>query len=139
MRRATAAVRAARRQCKFVDGATELYDRVLRADVVYIVAPAYFYSFDAHTKAWIDRAQFRWGKAETRSAKICLVAVGGQNFEDNFDGMSKTVRTLCIALGMQFGGALCFGGVDARGEIETGSSFARLRTFLAETSFFLQT
>lgn len=47
-------------QCAIQDDMIEILDKMLRADVLVLASPVYFYSVNAQMKALIDRTVARW-------------------------------------------------------------------------------
>ena len=47
-------------ECAVKDDMAEVLEKMLRADVLVLASPVYFYSIDAQLKAVIDRAVARW-------------------------------------------------------------------------------
>ncbi len=103
--------------CRHDDGATELYDKIVCAEAIVVIAPVYFYSFDAHTKAIIDRAQFLWRKPKAESIPLYLISCGGQSGENNFIYIQKVLLSWGIAVGAKYKDGLFFSSTDAAGEI----------------------
>jgi len=121
-------------ECVINDDANELMRRVKLADKVVFIAPVHFFGFGGHAKSFIDRAQALWNKRSgTRDKRIYLIAVGGQNFDDNFEPMVRTLRCFSMALGGKYCGGLFFKNVDKRGEIDTRENEEKVREFIKNT------
>lgn len=100
-------------KCRCSDYATTILKDMEGRDKIIFVAPVYFYSFDAHTKALIDRTQYKWNVTnKSNDKKIYLIAVGGQNFEYNFEPMIKTLKSFAITFGGKYLEGLFFRGIE---------------------------
>lgn len=107
-------------KCIRQDAATLILEEICRCDRLFIVAPVYFYGFDAHTKALIDRAQYLWSSGrKAPRIPVYLLACGGQNQKDNFDGMLLTLRSFALTFGGYYVDGLYFPNTDARRAVET--------------------
>ena len=111
--------------CKHGDGAVALYEKLLAADAILVIAPVYFYSFDAHTKAIIDRAQYLWHKVKDRRIPLYLIACGGQSGENNFTYIQKVLVSWGMAIGGDYKAGLFFPSTDAVGDILRGGGVER--------------
>ena len=120
-------------RCVHDDSATALYENILERDTVIFVSPVYFYSFDGHTKGFIDRAQYLWSREKSmdRTRSLYLIGVGGQDFEDNFTPMERTMTCLAYTLGARYKGGLFFRGIDNAGDIDTDIHMHSIDDFLA--------
>ena len=102
----------------------DLYGKVDGADLIFLVAPTYFYGLSAQIKRFIDRIQARWSrkyllkspfrKEDTRRGYlICTAATKGKKL---FDGSVLVAKSFFDAIDVPYGGELLIRGVDQRGE-----------------------
>lgn len=112
--------------CMFKDEFTTLFlPEVIRADIIVISSPVYFYAFPSKLTALIDRTQVLWSRKyrlkkndyKDRDRKGVLLAVGATKGKDLFDGMDLTVRYFFDAADIKYDGNLFFRGVDEKGEM----------------------
>lgn len=120
-------------KCIYNDKATEILHDIELRDKVIFVAPVYFYNFNAHAKALIDRAQYKWASRNgVKNLKIYLISCGGQTFADNFDSMVKTLKCFALTMEGKYSGGLFFPGVDGKGEIDTEYNRKKISDFIDE-------
>lgn len=111
-------------ECIVKDGMAELYEKIDEADVIFLVAPTYFYGLSAQIKGCIDRIQARWSrkyllkvpfrKEDTRKGYlVCTAATHGKKL---FDGSVLVAKSFFDAIDVDYGGSLLIRGVDERGE-----------------------
>lgn len=134
-------------ECIVKDDMADLYDKIDDADVIFLVAPTYFYGLSAQIKGFIDRIQARWSrkyllkirfrKEDTRKGYlICTAATHGKKL---FDGSVLVAKSFFDAIDMDYGGSLLIRGVDERGEFsekqdETENAKVLAREIAAEFS-----
>ena len=110
--------------CIVKDEMTDLYTKIDRADLLFLVAPTYFYGLSAQIKAFIDRIQCRWSRKyllklpfrkeeQRRGYLICTAATHGKKL---FDGSILVAKSFYDAIDVRYGGELLIRGVDQRGE-----------------------
>jgi multimeric flavodoxin WrbA len=111
-------------QCIVKDDMIDLYGKVDEADLIFLVAPTYFYGLSAQIKRFIDRIQARWSrkyllkspfrKEDTRRGYlICTAATQGKKL---FDGSVLVAKSFFDAIDVPYGGELLIRGVDQRGD-----------------------
>lgn len=111
-------------ECIVKDDMIDLYGRVDEADIIFLVAPTYFYGLSAQIKRFIDRIQARWSrkyllkspfrKEDTRRGYlICTAATHGKKL---FDGSVLVAKSFFDAIDVPYGGELLIRGLDERGE-----------------------
>ncbi len=111
-------------KCVVKDDMIDLYGKVDGADLIFLVAPTYFYGLSAQIKRFIDRIQARWSrkyllkspfrKEDTRRGYlICTAATKGKKL---FDGSVLVAKSFFDAIDVPYGGELLIRGVDQRGE-----------------------
>jgi arsenate reductase len=113
--------------CIFTDEFTTIFlPEIIRADIVVISSPVYFYGFPAAFKALIDRIQVLWSRKyilktdefKGRDRKGLLLAVGATHGKDLFDGLELTAKYFFDAASIKYETKLCFRGVDEKGMME---------------------
>ena len=108
-------------ECRHDDGASGFYRNLLKCDALIVIAPIYFYSFDARTKGVIDRSQYLWGLRKSRRIPMYLIACGGQSGEQNFTYMQKVMLSWGFSFGGEYKDGLFFPDTDAAGDIFKGT------------------
>ncbi|MCF6248378.1 MAG: flavodoxin family protein [Desulfobacula sp.] len=118
------------------DFTTIFLPAVMKADIIVLASPVYFYGFPADLKALIDRVQVLWSRKyvlkldefKGRNRKGILLAVGATQGKDLFDGMKLTARYFFDAADICFTVDLCYRGVDQKGQMEKHpSGFSDIR------------
>lgn len=113
--------------CIFEDDFTHIFlPEMIKADIVVISSPVYFYAFPAALKALIDRIQVLWSRKyrlkmdefKGRNRKGVLLASGATHGKDLFDGLKLTARYFFDAADIKYETALCYRGMDKKGEME---------------------
>lgn len=116
--------------CMFKDEFTTLFlPAVIRADIIVISSPVYFYAFPAKLTGLINRTQVLWSRKyrlkinddKDRDRKGVLLAVGATKGKDLFDGMDLTARYFFDAADIKYDDKLFFRGIDEKGEMEKHS------------------
>jgi multimeric flavodoxin WrbA len=113
--------------CIFKDDFTNIFlPAVIKADIIVISSPIYFYAFPAALKALVDRIQVMWSRKyrlktddfKGRNRKGVLLAVGATRGKDLFDGVKLTARYFFDAVDIQYTADLCYRGIDEKGKME---------------------
>ncbi len=113
--------------CIFKDDFTNIFlPAVIKADILVLSSPIYFYAFPAALKALIDRIQVLWSRKyrlnmddfKDRKRKGVLLAVGATRGKDLFDGLKLTARYFFDAADIKYTTDLCYRGIDEKGEME---------------------
>jgi len=113
--------------CIFKDDFTHVFlPEVIKADIIILSSPIYFYAFPARLKALIDRIQVLWSRKyrlkmdefKGRKRKGVLLAVGATRGKDLFDGLKLTGRYFFDAADIQYSADLLYRGVDEKGAME---------------------
>jgi len=113
--------------CIFKDDFTHTFlPALIKADVVVISSPVYFYAFPAGIKAMMDRIQVMWSRKyrlkkdefKDCNRKGILLAVGATHGRDLFDGLKLTAKYFFDAADIKYAGELCYRGIDQKGEME---------------------
>ncbi|MBI4712891.1 MAG: flavodoxin family protein [Planctomycetes bacterium] len=116
--------------CIIKDEMTPIYNKLLKADLVVLAAPIFFYGLPAQTKALIDRCQSLWarkyilkrsdsGKPKRRGF---FISVGGTKGENLFTGAALTVKYFFKAIDVDYADDLLYRQVDAKGAIRNHPS-----------------
>lgn len=120
--------------CVFKDDFTQIFlPAVIEADILVLSSPVYFYAFPADLKALIDRIQVLWSRKyrlktdefKNRDRKGLLLAVGATRRKDLFSGMKQTARYFFDAAGIKYTAALCYPGIDQKGQMENHPTFVK--------------
>ena len=113
--------------CIFKDDFTNVFlSAIIKADIIVLSSPIYFYAFPAALKALIDRIQVLWPRKyrlkmdefRDRKRKGVLLAVGATRGKNLFDGLKLTARYFFDAADIQYKADLCYRGIDEKGEME---------------------
>ena len=113
--------------CIFKDDFTNIFlPAVIKADIIVLSSPIYFYAFPALIKALIDRIQVLWSRKyrlkmdefKDRKRKGVLLAVGATKGKDLFDGLKLTARYFFDAADIKYEAELCYRGMDEKDEME---------------------
>ena len=113
--------------CIFEDDFTHIFlPAVIKADIIVISSPLYFYAFPAALKALIDRTQVLWSRKyrlkmdefKDRNRKGVLLAVGATKGKDLFDGLKLTARYFFDAADIKYEQDLFYRGIDEKGKME---------------------
>ncbi|MBU8911576.1 MAG: flavodoxin family protein [Desulfobacterales bacterium] len=113
--------------CVFEDEFTHIFlPAMIKADIVVISSPVYFYAFPAALKTLIDRIQVMWSRKyrlkmdefKGRKRKGILLASGATHGKDLFDGLKLTARYFFDAADIKYETSLCYRGMDEKGEME---------------------
>lgn len=120
--------------CVIRDDATDIMEKVKVSDTVIFIAPVHFFGFGGHAKSFIDRAQALWNTRNgNRDKRIYLIAVGGQNFDDNFEPMIRTLKCFSLAVGGKYCGGLFFKNTDKKGAVCSEDNEKSIREFIKNT------
>ncbi len=112
--------------CIFKDDFTNIFlPAVIKADIIVLASPIYFYAFPALIKALIDRIQVLWSRKyrlkmdefKDRKRKGVLLAVGATQGKDLFDGLKLTARYFFDAADIKYEADLCYRGMDEKDEM----------------------
>ena len=113
--------------CIFKDDFTNIFlPAVIKADIIVLSSPIYFYAFPALIKALIDRIQVLWSRKyrlkldefKDRNRKGVLLAAGATKGKDLFDGLKLTARYFFDAADIKYETELCYRGMDEKGQME---------------------
>lgn len=113
--------------CIFEDDFTHIFlPAAIKADIVVLSSPVYFYAFPAAIKALIDRIQVLWSRKyrlktdefKGHHRKGFLLSAGATHGKDLFDGLKLTARYFFDAADIQYETALCYKGMDEKDELK---------------------
>lgn len=91
-------------------------DEVLKADVIVLASPVYFYSIDAQLKTVIDRLVAKW--LEIKNKEFYYIMTAAENAVHTMDCTLECFRGLAACLeGSVEKGIIKAGGVYEKGEI----------------------
>lgn len=108
--------------CVLKDGMQEVVDWLVRAQIVVVSTPVFFYGIPASFKALVDRSQVLWARRyflgeQFSPKKGFLMGVGATRGEKLFDGVRLTTKYFFDAFGCTLDGELFFKGFDKKGSI----------------------
>ena len=113
--------------CVVEDDMTELYEKIIAAQYVFLASPIFFYGITAQAKAFIDRTQALWNrhrlwreqgkKSLHTDRKGFFVSVAATRGLRVFEGAILTMQYGYDAMGLQYGGDIHIKGVDKFGEM----------------------
>lgn len=115
-------------ECIIKDDMTALYDKLLKADMVALSAPIFFYSVPAQVKAMIDRCQALWARKHVLKQamgpvrKGFFISAGGTRGKNLFAGVKLTVKYFFDAINVKPVGELVYRQIDAKGAIRKHST-----------------
>lgn len=113
--------------CIFEDDFTHIFlPALIKADMVVISSPVYFYAFPAALKALIDRIQVMWSRKyrlktdefKGRNRRGVLLAVGATHGKDLFDGLKLTARYFFDAADIKYEAELFYRGIDQKDQMQ---------------------
>lgn len=113
-------------RCAIRDDFDLLVPKLEQADLVILASPIMFYAVSAHTKALMDRCQAFWVKRywlkepinpDKLRRKGVFISVGATKGKRLFDGAILSARYFFDALDIEMAATLCFGGLDAAGDV----------------------
>ena len=102
--------------CSIEDDMQEVLSKIIKADVLVLSTPVYFYSISAQLKTVIDRTVARW--KEIKDKDMYYIVVSGEHDMDYCNSALTYLRNYakCIQ-GSNERGVLCGVGVYDKGEI----------------------
>lgn len=124
------------------DDAEELFSLIIRAPMLFITAPIYFYHLPAAFKGFIDRAQ-RYYEARNagdpgiealpeRSAHVCLIS-GRPRGERLFEGSLLSLRYFLWPFRVRLVEPLCLPGFDGPADLaRDGEAMGRAARYAAD-------
>lgn len=111
--------------CVIRDDMDDVYPKLLKADIVVVASPMFFYGVSSQLKALIDRCQALWARRYVlkqeppdSGRKGAFIGVGATRGEKLFDGSILTLKYFFQAIGVQYAGELLIRGVDKKGEVK---------------------
>lgn len=103
--------------CIIKDDMAKILDEILKADVIVMASPVYFYSIDAQLKAVIDRTVAKW--LEIKNKEFYYIMTAAKNETHTMDCTLECFRGLAACLeGSVEKGVIKAGGVYEKGEIQ---------------------
>jgi multimeric flavodoxin WrbA len=114
-------------ECVILDDMRKIYPKLLKADVIILASPIFFYGITAQAKALVDRCQALWSRKylvkdpslgkEGKRRKGFFISVGGTKGQRVFEGAILTAKYFFDVLNAEYKGELVFRGIDAKGDI----------------------
>lgn len=103
-------------QCILKDDMQEIYEELIKADVIVLASPVYFYGFSAQLKSCIDRLH----NPIRNTFKIkhaALLAVCADDGKETFVPMAQTYQAIIGYLGWQDIGRILIDRVEEKGAV----------------------
>jgi len=139
-------------RCVVRDDATNVYERLLAADIVLVATPCHMCGFPAAAQALLERAQFLWVRRYLlkrlprkttnggTSRKLFAIITGGQRAEWVVEGMVRTLKAWGRLIGAQLCAVMFAGGLhgheDAAGDAGLRRRAALLAASVLPTSLY---
>ena len=103
-------------ECAIKDDMGEILDKMLKADVIVLASPVYFYSIDAQMKALIDRTVAKW--LQIKNKEFYYIMTSAEDSKDVMDCTLECFRGLAACLEGSVEKGVIYGkGVYQKGEI----------------------
>ncbi len=112
--------------CIFDDDFSQIFlPLLLKADILVLSSPVYFYGFPSALKALIDRIQVVWSRKyclktddyKGRVRKGVLLGVAATKGKDLFEGLQLTARYFFDAANVKYETDLFYRGIDEKGQM----------------------
>jgi len=113
--------------CVILDDMQKIYPKLLKADIIILASPIFFYGVTAWAKALIDRSQALWARKYLfkdpslgkggKKRKGFLISVGATKGQKVFEGAILTAKYFFNVLNAEYVGELLFRGIDGKGDI----------------------
>ena len=105
-------------QCAVRDDMAEILEKMLKADIIVLASPVYFYSIDAQLKTVIDRTVARW--LEFHNKEFYYIMSAAEDTDTVMDTTLACLRGLADCLDGSVERGIIYGkGVYEKGEIKT--------------------
>ena len=103
--------------CAIKDDMQEILAKIIKADVIVLATPVYFYSVTAQLKTVIDRTVARW--KEVKNKDFYFIMTCGDNETNSCETTLTVLRSyLTCVSGAKERGVICGIGVYDKGEIK---------------------
>lgn len=114
--------------CVVKDDLTDLFEKILAADVLAVASPIYSMGITADLKGLIDRAQFLWAQKfvlktryfstdHIKQHKGVFISTAGQNWDNVFDSAFPMVTAFFNGTGFEYYDNVIANNMDAYGGI----------------------
>lgn len=116
--------------CIFDDGFRELAPLLVKADVLVLATPLYFYGFASQIKAAIDKFysfMVPHAKQKLKLKEAVLLMTAEEDRQEAFAGSVGTYKSICEYLELADRGMITVQGVNAKGEIAGNASLEQAR------------
>ncbi|MBQ4134100.1 MAG: flavodoxin family protein [Methanocorpusculum sp.] len=115
--------------CVLKDDLTEVFEKVMKADILVLASPIYSMTVTAEMKGFIDRGQFLWAqKFKTKELVFdeehlkrhvgVFLSTSGQGLPIMFDAAFPVVRALFNDAGFSYTENVLFAGMDEHGGVK---------------------
>lgn len=124
--------------CVIKDDLTEIYEKVDRADLIFLVTPVYFYGPSAQIKIFIDRFQARWSRKYLLKQRVrqdemrrgFLLATAATKGPKVFDACELIAKSYFDTIDMEYGGKFVVRSVDEKKALSNNpDEIAKARQF----------
>lgn len=112
-------------ECILRDHMTDLYPKILKADLIVLSTPIFFYSHPSYVQAFFERFQALWAckyklnlpHPFQKNPKGILLALGATSGKKLFEALVRSFKFVMDACWGKYVGGLFFRGIDKKGEI----------------------
>lgn len=112
-------------ECVLRDDMTEIYPKILSADLLVVSTPIFFYSQPSMLQAFFERFQALWASKYilhlshpfNKTPRGILLALGATKGKKLFEALVRTYKFVMDACWGKYVGGLFFRGIDKKGEI----------------------
>ncbi|HJJ48808.1 MAG TPA: flavodoxin family protein [Methanocorpusculum sp.] len=123
--------------CVIKDPLTDIFDKILQADILVLASPIYSMTVTAEMKAFIDRGQFLWAQKFMTQTLVfteehlsthtgVFISTSGQDLPIIFDAARPVVKAFFNDSGFPYRENVLFPGMDKKSpaEREAAASYA---------------
>ena len=118
-------------RCAIDDSMTEVYDLLLKTDVLVFATPVYFYTMSAQLKALLDRL-YNPVRAKLPIRATALLAVCADDTQRAFDPLRATFAAIEDFLSWKRIGEVTVDSVEKKGDILGNEALAKARALGAK-------
>jgi multimeric flavodoxin WrbA len=104
--------------CVHDDSIDKIRAKILKADLIVLVTPLYYFGISTQIKTVIDRFYAFNDELISSSKKSILLATGGDDYEWTMDAIELHYRTICRYLKWEISGMILAKGVYKKEDIE---------------------
>jgi len=112
-------------KCILEDDFSILAEKILRADIIVVSTPVYFYNHTSLVQAFYERFQVFWVRKNilkmphpfNKTPLGILLAIGATRGNKLFDSLKRSFRYVLDSIYGIYGGGLFLRGIEKKGEI----------------------